>query len=340
MLMTKDQTKEKTATLLVTGAAGFIGARFVESSRERGFRIISVDEPSYFIDRREHIDIDFDTIVDRADLFKWLAVEDPPLTAIVHLGACTDTAELSEIRLRRVNVEYSQRLWTWAQTMKIPFVYASSAATYGAAELGYDDDEAQIPLLRALNPYGESKRRFDLWALSEERDGRAPPTWAGFKFFNVYGFGERHKRSMASMVMHSYDQITANRRVELFQSYRPEFVDGHQARDFIHIDDVVDVIHFALSKPIRRGIYNLGTGKARTFIDLVSAVFDSLGLPRAIDFIPMPRYLRERYQYFTEARIERLQKTGCNTSFTCLEDGVARYVNRLRAMTTLSAAGG
>jgi ADP-L-glycero-D-manno-heptose 6-epimerase len=317
--------------LLVTGAAGFIGARFVESCTRRGVPVVSVDRPASFRDRAEHRGLAFGTVIDYEALDDWLARERPALGGIVHLGACTDTTEMDVDYLRRVNLEYSQRLWRWAVGHGVPLVYASSAATYGDGTQGYEDDETRIASLRPLKPYGESKQQFDLFALGEERAGRRPPAWSGFKFFNVYGYGERHKGNMASVVLHAFDQIRADGEVRLFQSHRPDVADGEQRRDFVFVDDVVDVLHFALAQPLARGIFNLGTGTSRTFLDLAHATFAALGLPPRIRFIPMPETLRERYQYATEARMARLRAAGYTAPFTSLEDGVRRYVERLRA---------
>ncbi len=315
----------------MTGAAGFIGARFVESCAARGIAVVSVDHVPYFAERAEHRGVDFGRIVERDDLAAWLARERPALAGVVHLGACTDTRELDVAYLTRVNLEYSQMLWAYCTAHALPFVYASSAATYGDGAAGYDDDESRIPALKPLNPYGDSKQQFDLWALAEERAGRTPPSWCGFKFFNVYGFGERHKGAMASVVLHGFDQIRAGGRVRLFKSHRDGIADGQQIRDFIFVGDVVDALHFALAKPIARGIYNLGTGTGRTFLDLARATFAAAGAPEHIDFIDMPVALRERYQYFTEARTDRLRAAGYRTPFTSLEDGVRQYVTRLKS---------
>ncbi len=320
------------ARLLVTGAAGFIGARFVESLSARGLPApISVDRAAAFHERPEHRGIDFGQVVDMEDLFAWLEKEQPALAGIVHLGACTDTTELDEALLRRVNLEYSQRLWQHAVATGVTFAYASSAATYGEGGGGYADDEARTDALVPLNPYGVSKLRFDQWALAEEKAGRAPKAWSGFKFFNVYGYGERHKGAMASVVLKAFDQIRATGQACLFRSHRADFRDGEQKRDFVFVDDVVEVLHFALQKPLARGIYNLGTGKARTFLDLVRCVFRELGVAERIEFIDTPEAIRARYQYFTEADMERLREAGYTRPFRTLEEGVAAYVRRLRA---------
>ncbi|MBP1689765.1 MAG: rfaD [Deltaproteobacteria bacterium] len=318
-------------TLLVTGAGGFIGARFVESCGRRGIPVVSVDRPESFTERPEHRGLPFGTVVDYEALDAWLARAHPTLAGIVHLGACTDTTEMNVDFLRRVNLESSQRLWRYATDHQVPMVYASSAATYGDGALGYDDDEAMIPRLRPLNPYGESKQQFDLFALAEERAGRRPPAWTGFKFFNVYGYGERHKGSMASVVLHAFDQIRAGGEVRLFKSYHPGFADGEQRRDFVSVDDVVEVLHFALDAAVPRGIFNLGTGSSRTFLDLAHATFAALGVPPRIRFVDMPEELRARYQYATEANMARLCAAGYASPFATLEEGVRRYVERLLA---------
>lgn len=319
-----------TFPILVTGAAGFIGSCFVKKCLGQNIPTLSVDLTSHFKSRPEHQKTALDSIIDRENLMEWLNKNNPPLRAIVHLGACTDTTELNEDFLRRVNFDYSKSIWNYASKHKIPLVYASSAATYGAGELGYDDDESLTPKLKPLNPYGESKRLFDLWALEEERKGNAPPAWSGFKFFNVYGFGERHKEKMASVILHAYDQIFKSGSVKLFKSHRPDIQDGHQKRDFIYVEDVLQVLQFALDKPIRRGIFNLGSGKARTFLDLVLGVFKALNRPEKIEFIDTPEEIRSRYQYFTEAKMSRLRQEGYTTPFTSLEEGIRSYVKNLQ----------
>lgn len=317
--------------LLVTGAAGFVGARFVERCNQRGIPVISVDAPAYFQDRKEHAGVQFGQIVDREKLIEWLDKNE--VSAIVHLGACTDTGELDEAYLAKMNLDYSKAIWKYCTQKQIPLVYASSAATYGSGELGYDDDDALTPKLKPLNPYGESKRAFDAWVFSEEKAGRTPKSWAGFKFFNVYGFGETHKEKMASVILHSYRRILDTGVAKLFKSHRPDIRDGEQKRDFIFVEDVVDVLFFALEKPIARGVYNLGTGTARTWLDLVHATFKAMGRPEKIEFIPVPEELRERYQYFTEAKMDRLRAQGYTRHFTKLEDGVARYIERLQKVS-------
>ena len=228
--------------VVVTGAAGFIGARCVQALNVRGVPVVSVDRPERFDTRPEHTGIDFGTRVAIDEVDAWLGTDGANVRAIVHMGACTDTRETDRAYLGAVNVQASQALWRRATVLGVPLIYASSAATYGDGSLGYDDDEAVLPELKPLNAYGDSKQEFDIWALAEERAGRHPRAWAGLKFFNVYGFGERHKGPMSSVVIQAFDQIRKTGRVRLFRSHRPDIADGHQARDFVFVDDVVDVL--------------------------------------------------------------------------------------------------
>jgi ADP-L-glycero-D-manno-heptose 6-epimerase len=313
----------------VTGAAGFFGGRFAAACLERGTLVVAVDRADQFRARPELAAIPFQQIVDRDELIAWLDATRPALSGIVHLGACTDTTASDSAYLARVNTDYSKALWRHAGGESLPFVYASSAATYGDGSRGNDDDEAGIAKLAPLNPYAESKQRFDLFALAEEARGAAPPSWSGFKLFNVYGYGERHKQKMSSVVLQSFDQIRDRGGVRLFRSHRPGIADGHQSRDFVYVTDVVTVLHFALTHPLRRGIYNLGTGRARSFLELAHAAFAALGRPPRIEFVDMPESLRPQYQYFTEARMEKLRAAGYAEPFTSLEAGVRDYVERL-----------
>lgn len=318
-------------TLLVTGAAGFIGARFVEFCNGRGIPVVCVDRKDTFLSRPEHARLDFGTVLDIDELAPWLATGRPVLAGIVHMGAISSTTELDEGLLQRLNVDYSKNLWNEARRLDIPFVYASSAAVYGDGSLGFDDDDALVEKLRPLNPYGESKRRFDLWALEEAAAERTPPAWSGLRFFNVFGFGERHKGPQASVVLHGYDQAKAKGEIRLFESHREGIAHGHQARDFVDVEDAVEAIWFTLKKPVRSGIYNVGTGKARTFLDLARAVFTALDVPENVVYVPTPEAIRERYQYFTEAKMDRLKGQGFAKKPVSLEDGVDWYVRRLEA---------
>lgn len=332
---------QKKKTYLVTGAAGFIGSRFVESCNLRGIQLISIDQPAFFHERKEHAHLNFGTLLDM-NLFADSSAEKVQAEiarhlpgkpdGIVHLGAITDTREADPEKLKKFNLGYSQTLCKYAAAERIPFVYASSAATYGEGEQGYEDDETKMSGLVPLNLYGKSKLDFDLWLLQKEKDRQpTPPRWAGFKFFNVYGFGERHKGFMASVVLHSYDQIMAKGEVTLFKSHRPGIADGQQKRDFVFVEDVVNVLHFALESPIKRGVFNLGSGQARSFLDLAKAVFKALGREELIHFVDTPISIRDKYQYFTQAPMKKLRDAGYSEPFTSLEEGVLRYVNRLKA---------
>jgi ADP-L-glycero-D-manno-heptose 6-epimerase len=320
-----------TETLLVTGAAGFIGARLVESCNARGVPVVSVDREDAFLSRPEHARIDFGATLDIDALAPWLAASRRELTGIVHMGAISSTTELDAGLLQRLNVDYSMNLWNEARRLEVPYVYASSAAVYGDGALGFSDDDALTPRLRPLNPYGESKRRFDLWALEEAAAGRTPPAWSGLRFFNVFGFGERHKGPQASVVLHGYDQVKASGEIRLFESHRAGIAHGHQARDFVDVEDAIEAIWFTLKKPVSSGIFNVGTGNARTFLDLARAVFAALDVPERIVYVPTPESIRGRYQYFTEAPMDRLKAQGFPKMPVGLEHGVDWYVRRLEA---------
>lgn len=292
-----------------------------------------VDIAEAFTSRPEHAGLDWGEIIDRDDFLEQLdsRFADRELAGIVHLGACSATTELDEDFLKRVNLDYSKTLWNFARDNEIPFVYASTAATYGAGDEGYVDDESKLAALKPLNPYGDSKHKFDRWAIQQDADGSAPPAWCGFKFFNVYGFGERHKEAMASVVVKAFDQIQDRGVVRLFRSHKEGIADGQQSRDFIWVGDVIHVLHWALEQPLKRGVFNLGTGEARSFLDLVHATFAALGREPQIEWVDTPVSLRDRYQYFTEADMGRLREAGWTKPFTKLEDGVRLTVDRLLA---------
>jgi ADP-L-glycero-D-manno-heptose 6-epimerase len=325
--------------IIVTGAAGFIGYQVAKTLQKKGVEVIGVDELLFFGTRPEHDDLTFtqtfspEVVLDKG-FFDDQIKAGKPITGIIHMGACSDTTEMRVDYLTRVNLNYSIMLWNLAAEYKIPFVYASSAATYGAGEQGYADDESKFAELKPLNPYGESKRLFDVWAIDQEAKNHQPPAWSGFKFFNVYGFGERHKGKMSSVVLQGFDQIRAKGTLKLFKSHRAGIADGEQKRDFIFIGDVVDVLIFALEKPIRRGIYNLGSGRARSFRDLALATFKAIGKDANIEFIDTPVEIRDRYQYFTEATVEKLRGAGYHKPFTELEAGVLATMRELSIRST------
>jgi len=262
--------------------------------------------------------------VDRAQFFPWLDGHSGEVDFILHLGARTDTTEFNMAIFEELNLGYSKKVWQACTAYGIPLVYASSAATYGDGSLGYDDHDPGLSnRLKPLNPYGISKNEFDKWALSQSA---APPRWYGLKFFNVFGPNEYHKGRMASVVFHAYKQIRETGCVRLFRSHNTLYRDGEQLRDFIYVKDVTDVIFYLMQNPAENGIYNLGTGNARTFLDLAGSVFKALDLPPAIEFIDTPADIRDKYQYFTVARMEKLRASGYAKPFYTLETAIDEYV--------------
>jgi ADP-L-glycero-D-manno-heptose 6-epimerase len=315
--------------IVVTGAAGFIGSCLAGYLNEKGCRdLIVVDEFSR-MDKIPNLDgKTYAHKVERDEFFDWLSKERPPIRSFFHIGARTDTTEFDYSIHERLNVEYSKKVWQYCTEHAIPLVYASSAATYGAGEQGYDDRHDVVDSLRPLNAYGISKNEFDKWALKQAMD---PPFWAGLKFFNVYGPNEYHKARMASVIFHSYNQIREKGVVKLFRSHRPDFADGQQLRDFIYVKDILKVCWWLMEIRPGSGLYNLGTGKARSFEDLVKATFAGLDLPPSIEYIDMPEDIRDKYQYFTEANMKKLRDAGYRDEFYSLEEGVDDYVREYLA---------
>ncbi|MBY0480047.1 MAG: ADP-glyceromanno-heptose 6-epimerase [Chitinophagaceae bacterium] len=322
---------QKAATIVVTGAAGFIGSCVVQSLNERGFRnLLLVDDFGIESKRKNWEQKAFLENIERHNFFDWLELHKPKIDLIIHLGARTDTTEFDYAIHETLNLQYSKDIWNYAVQHTIPLIYASSAATYGAGEFGYDDNHEVVEKLKPLNPYGVSKNEFDKWALKQDN---APTYWAGLKFFNVYGPNEFHKGRMASVIWHSVNQIKQNGLVKLFKSHRPDFKDGQQLRDFVYVKDVIKVIDWIAEmmelgkwKTSNNGLYNLGTGKARSFYDLAVASFKGLDLEPNIEFIDMPIDIRDKYQYFTEANMQKLQNAGYPYHFFTLEEGVDDYV--------------
>ncbi len=310
--------------IVVTGAAGFIGSCMVGFLNQSGFdNLVIVDEFSR-TDKAPNLEgKKFAFKIERDHFFEWLQKEDHPVKFIIHLGARTDTTEFDYSIHEKLNVEYSKSIWQYCTAKNIPLVYASSAATYGAGEFGYSDDHQLAESLQPLNPYGISKNEFDKWALKQEK---APPRWYGLKFFNVYGPNEYHKGRMASVIFHSFHQVKKNGYVNLFRSHRPDFADGQQLRDFIYVKDVVKVCAWFLDTHAPSGLYNLGTGRARSFYDLACSTFAGLDLKPDIRFIDMPEDIRDKYQYYTEADMHKLLQAGYPDNFYSLEDGVGDYV--------------
>lgn len=330
-------SNSKHQTFIVTGAAGFIGSCMVQFLNEQGFEnLYLVDDFGVEAKRKNWESKKFIKIVERHSLFNWLETENPAIDAVIHLGARTDTTEFNYDIHRELNYNYSISLWNYCTEKNIPYIYASSAATYGDGELGYDDNHAIVNELKPLNPYGVSKNEFDKWALQQAQNDKAcPPSWAGLKFFNVYGPNEYHKARMASVIWHSFNQIKNVGFVKLFKSHKEGFEDGKQLRDFVYVKDVVKVIFWMMQSMMngdwsaeKNGLYNLGTGKARTFEDLVKATFAGLNLPSKIEFIDMPEDIRDKYQYFTEANMTKLKIAGYTEEFYSLEDGVKDYVQQ------------
>jgi len=335
---------DKNAIIMVTGAAGFIGSYMTGYLNEKGYEnLILVDE---FGEEEKELNLyekKYQVRVERDNLFEWLRIENPRVDFVFHLGARTDTTEFDYSIHERLNVEYSKKIWEYCAEKNIPLVYASSAATYGAGELGYKDDHDIVEKLQPLNAYGISKNEFDKWALySPFTIHHSPPFWAGLKFFNVYGPNEYHKQRMASVVFHAFNQIQSIGKVKLFKSHSLEFKNGEQLRDFIYVKDVAAVCYWMMKsvedqksevggqisavRPLAPGLYNLGTGKARTFNDLVTAIFTSLQLPPVIEYIDTPIDIRDKYQYYTEAEMNKLYSAGYKNPFYSLEDGAKDYV--------------
>ena len=324
---------DKANTILLTGAAGFIGSYLLGYLNQLGYtNIIIADD---FSEEDKWLNFDakqFTAKVDRDELFDWLEKEQPAISFVFHLGARTDTTEFDYAIHEKLNLEYSKKIWNYCTAKNIPLVYASSAATYGSGEFGYKDSHDIVDKLQPLNPYGISKNEFDKWVLQRTPDSRrstpdsTPPFWAGLKFFNVYGPNENHKGRMASVIFHSFNQIRTTGKVKLFKSHKPGFNDGHQLRDFIYVKDIAALCYWLMENTISSGLYNLGTGKARTIEDLVKATFTAMDKEQHIEYIDMPADIRDKYQYFTEASMNKLRSAGYTDNFYSLEDGVKDYV--------------
>ncbi len=310
--------------IIVTGAAGFIGSRLIARlNKEKYNAIIAVDDFSNPLKNKNLEDLNILQKVNRKNFFRWIDENEREIEFIFHLGARTDTTEFNLQLLTELNTDYSREVWKRCTEYQIPLVYASSAATYGLGEYGYSDSELIIPKLNPLNPYGVSKNNFDLWVTKQQS---GPFFWTGLKFFNVYGPHEDHKGRMASVVFHTYKQIKASGKMKLFRSHNPEFGDGEQKRDFIYVNDVTDVCFYLLHHRNYSGIYNVGTGKARTFLDLANSVFNALNITPQIEFIDTPEDIRDKYQYFTRAEMNKLRSIGYGKAFTDIEKGVEDYV--------------
>ena len=310
--------------IVVTGAAGFIGSCLLQRLHELNYEnLIAVDD---FSKQEKNCNLEhksFVTKVSRTEFFSWLEANGNAVKFILHIGARTDTTETNWELLDELNLSYTQQVWENCVLYNIPLIYASSAATYGNGEFGYVDSHSIVEKLNPLNLYGVSKNEFDKWALQQEEE---PPFWAGLKFFNVYGPNEYHKKRMASVIWHAFHQIQETSKVKLFRSHNPNFEDGKQLRDFVYVKDVINVIAFLMKTQPKSGLYNVGTGHARSFLDLAKATFAAMGKTECIEFVDMPMDLREKYQYYTQAKMDKLIDVGYNQPFTSLEDGVRDYV--------------
>lgn len=310
--------------IVVTGAAGFIASYFVQKLNKEGYNdIVLVDDFSVVSKKANWENLIFYEKIHRGQFFTWLEDNEKQIQFVFHLGARTDTTEFDNVVLNELNLNYSRQLWRLCVKYGLPLVYASSAATYGMGEHGFEDKHELIKKLKPLNPYGVSKNEFDKWALSEDKK---PYFWAGLKFFNVYGPNENHKGRMASVVWHSFNQVNETGLMKLFRSHHEDYENGAQLRDFIYVKDVAEILYFIMHHRKDSGLYNLGTGKARTFLDLARATFSAMGKEPNISFIDTPADIRENYQYFTEANIEKLRAIGYDADLTSLEEGVKDYV--------------
>ncbi len=310
--------------IVITGSAGFIGSCVVAKFNAEGINnLVLVDDFSVNSKQANYTLKTFYQKIERKHFIEWFDKNYNIVTDVIHIGARTDTTEKDVHILNELNLQYTKDIWKICAKNKINLIYASSAATYGLGEFGYDDDETKINQLKPLNLYGESKNDFDKWALQQST---CPPNWYGLKFFNVYGPNEYHKGRMASVIFHSFHQVNNAGKVKLFRSHNPNYSDGGQLRDFVYVKDVVSVIWFLYSNSVKNGIYNLGSGKARTFLDLANATFKALGKEPNIEFIDTPADIRDKYQYFTEANMNKLIAQGYSKKFTSLEEGVEDYV--------------
>ncbi len=310
--------------IIVTGALGFIGSALIGELLRNGYgQIVAVDD----FDKTEKLpnlqDKNILHRISRNEFLAWVPAHARDIQFIFHIGARTKTNEFDLHVLQELNVNYTKELWRMCTQYSIPLIYASSAATYGNGENGFDDDPLKRSYLQPMNPYGNSKQEVDVW-ISEQ--SQTPPFWAGFKFFNVFGANEYHKDRMASVVFHAFHQIKESGRMRLFKSYRSDYENGAQRRDFVYIKDVLQVLMHFMENRKNSGIYNLGSGRSHTFLQLAQGVFKALNAPEAIDFIDMPEDIRDNYQYYTQASMQRIKEAGYTPDFWNFEEAIADYV--------------
>ncbi|MHA7108525.1 ADP-glyceromanno-heptose 6-epimerase [Sunxiuqinia elliptica] len=310
--------------IVVTGAAGFIGSYMAGKLNQEGFQdLILVDKFNDPLKISNYISKNYSKLVDRDDFFVWLNDNHHLVQCIIHLGARTDTIGQEPEIYKQLNFDYSKRIWDGCIQFGLPLIYASSASTYGDGEYGFDDNHELVSKFKPLNCYAQSKHDFDCWALAQEKK---PYFWAGLKFFNVFGPNEYHKGRMASVVYQAFNRVSDTKKMTLFRSHRPAFKNGEQARDFIYVEDVANVmVHFMKTRK-KSGIYNVGTGVARTYLDLAKAVFKAMDVEESISFVDTPEDIRDNYQYYTCAKIDKLRQAGYDKPFTSLEAAINDYV--------------
>jgi len=310
--------------IVITGAAGFIASNLLSRLNQDNFKdIVLVDDFSSEEKNKNFETKIFTNKVDRNDFESWITNNHKHVQFIFHIGAKSATTGFPKSTYDELNLNYSKMVWNKCVEFGLPLIYASSAATYGLGELGYKDSHEIVDKLKPLNDYGVSKNDFDIWALKQERQ---PYFWAGLKYFNVYGPNEYHKERMASVVYHAFNQINKTGAMKLFKSHHPDYKDGEQERDFVYVKDLSEIMLFLMHHRKDSGLYNIGTGKARTFLDLVKNTFSAMSIEENISFIPTPEDIRDKYQYFTEAEMDKLRSIGYDKPFTSLEDGVKDYV--------------
>ncbi len=316
---------DSNSTILITGASGFIASCMTSFLNKLGYeKIYLVDDFTIEKKQANYINCKFIDKIDR-NAIEAFFIQKPTIDCIIHFGARTDTTEMDYSIHEKLNLNYSKLIWTFCTQQSIPLIYASSAATYGNGELGYNDDHSMVDQLHPLNPYGVSKNEFDKWVLKQDS---TPPNWYGLKFFNVYGPNEYHKGRMASVIFHAYHQIKSSNELKLFKSHHPDYIDGGQMRDFIYVKDILNVTYWLMQHLPINGLYNLGTGKAETFNSLAEAIFNTMHIEKSIHYIDTPIDIRDKYQYYTEANMNKLITAGYTRPFYSIAEGIKDYIEQ------------